>query len=194
MDTTAVRQIWPQVMDRVKGIRRAHWSALMDSTPTAIEGNTLVVTVKNQGNAAWLSKDEAVLAVSGILNDLLGVRWQLKYVTGRPPGGGGPGPARGSQPPPPPAPAPAPAPTPVPEAAPKNDWPDVRAVPGAADPAPPSPPEKPKIVDMEPPPDPYDEPYPDEYDSVDVPGERVDVMSSAIQAIQALGATEIKEG
>ncbi|WP_163512557.1 DNA polymerase III subunit gamma and tau [Fodinicola acaciae] len=191
MDTTAVRQIWPQVMERVKGVRRAHWSALMDSTPTAIEGNTLVVTVKNQGNAAWLSKDEAVQAVAGILNDLLGVRWTLKYVTGRPPGGGGAGPARGSQPPPPPPP---PAPTPAPVEAAKDEWPDVRAVPGADAPPPPPAPEKPKIVDMEPPPDPYDEPYPDEYDSVDVPGERVDVMSSAIQAIQALGATEIKEG
>ncbi|WP_279582394.1 hypothetical protein [Fodinicola feengrottensis] len=52
-----------------------------------------------------------------------------------------------------------------------------------------------KIVDIEPPPDPYDEPYPDDEGSTGLtaPGERVDVMSSAIQAIQVLGATEIKE-
>jgi DNA polymerase-3 subunit gamma/tau len=206
MDTTAVRQIWPQVLDRVKGIRRAHWSALMDSTPTSIEGSTLVITVKNQGNAAWLSKDEAIQAVAQILNDLLGVRWTLRYITGKAPAGGA---ARAAAAPPAaPARKPEPAPTPAPAAPaasppPENDWPDVRAVPGGnptPEPAPEKtngagPPPGAKIVDLEPPPDPYDEPYPDDDGSMDLtgPGERVDVMSSAIQAIQVLGATEIKE-
>jgi DNA polymerase-3 subunit gamma/tau len=164
MDSTAIRQIWPELLRNVGERSKPTLVLLQNATVKTVEGNTLVLAMPTQGLAKALSQDSRAEVIRSTLHDLIAGDWQIRCVHAdgaTPPDS--PGAARRPAAPPPtrprptpeppavrapePPPAATPAPTPAPRSAPRPVESDV--------PPPAEPPD-----DEEPPPDPRDEPGP----------------------------------
>jgi DNA polymerase-3 subunit gamma/tau len=166
MDSTAIRQIWPELLRKVGERSKPTLVLLQNATVKTVEGNTLVLAMPTAGLARQLGQESRAEVIKATLHDLVAGNWQIQCVHGDGGGSDGPGAARR------PATAtrsrpaaeariaePAPSPAAVPQqpaAAPVAERrPPTRPAPRAADPNLPPPPEPPDDEDM--PPDPRDE-------------------------------------
>jgi DNA polymerase III subunit gamma/tau len=159
VDSIAVRQIWPELLNRVGKRNRPTQALLHNATVKAVEDNTLILAMPTAGLAKQFGPARAEV-LQTILGELLNGEWQVRCVFGDGAPADAPGAARR---PAPTMPRPAPEPpasrpetprpeTPRPQPTPEPQRPAARPV---ADDVPP-PPEPPD--DEEPPPDPIDEP------------------------------------
>lgn len=153
VDSTAVRQIWPELLSQVGQRSKPTLALLLNATVQAVDGNTLVLAMPTVGLARQLNQESRAEVIRATLHDLLNGEWQVRCVHGEAgPPSDGPNPPRR---PPPQDSGPARTitrPTRQPEqpqAAPR------RSAPPSDIPPPPEPP-----ADDEPPPDPSDQDSP----------------------------------
>ncbi|HEX5404999.1 MAG TPA: DNA polymerase III subunit gamma and tau [Pseudonocardiaceae bacterium] len=167
MDSTAVRQIWPDLLRRVGERSKPTLVLLQNATVKTVDGNTLVLAMPTAGLARQLAQESRAEVIKATLREIVAGDWQIQCVHGDGAASDGPGaarrPATATRTRPvaeariaEPAPAPAPRPpVPQPAAAPPVE----RKVPTRptprAEPDLPPPPEPPDDEDM--PPDPRDE-------------------------------------
>lgn len=109
VDAGAVRQMWPEVLERTKK-RRVVWALLQSATPLRVTGDELLLSVQHQGLVPRFADDTVIAVVRDTINDLLGVKLQVRAVAG---GAAEAAPPPAARRPAPPAPAPAPAPQPT---------------------------------------------------------------------------------
>ncbi len=165
MDSTAIRQIWPELLRKVGERSKPTLVLLQNATVKSVEGNTLVLAMPTAGLARQLGQESRAEVIRSTLHDLVAGDWQIRCVHGDGSAPDGPGAARRPatatrtrpvaeariaepaprQAPPPPATEPPPVPRREPVVAQRE--PDV--------PPPPEPPADPMDDDM--PPDPRDE-------------------------------------
>ncbi|MFI9239214.1 DNA polymerase III subunit gamma and tau [Streptomyces sp. NPDC053079] len=190
-DATQARQMWPNILEAVKGRRRFTWILLSQNAQVAgFDGTTLQVAFSTPGARDSFVNSGSEDVLRQALGDL-GVQWKTETVVdpsaGGNPGGGGFGggaPAASSYAPPaysPPAPAPAAAPRP---AAPPAPGPEQRPAPSAPPAGPPQ-----QHREPEPPPVAPEDDVPAEDDP--------DLVDSALTGhdliVRELGATVIEE-
>lgn len=84
-DTTAVRQIWPEVVDRVSKRSRVTFALMNGSSVHAIEGDTLVITAGTAAMAKRLSEQRHVEQITEALRETIGMSWRVRFTE---PGGG----------------------------------------------------------------------------------------------------------
>jgi DNA polymerase III subunit gamma/tau len=159
MDSTAVRQIWPELLRKVGERSKPTLVLLQNATVKTVEDNTLVLAMPTAGLARQLAQESRAEVIRTTLHDLVAGDWQIRCVQAdgatapvdspgsarRPPAPTRPRPT--VEPPPARAPEPPPAPTPTPRPAPRPIESDV--------PPPAEPPD-----DEEPPPDPREDAVP----------------------------------
>jgi DNA polymerase-3 subunit gamma/tau len=159
MDSTAVRQIWPELLRKVGERSKPTLVLLQNATVKTVEDNTLVLAMPTAGLARQLAQESRAEVIRATLHDLVAGDWQIRCVQAdgatapvdspgaarRPPAPTRPRPT--VEPPAARAPEPPPAPTPTPRPAPRPVESDV--------PPPAEPPD-----DEEPPPDPREDAVP----------------------------------
>jgi DNA polymerase-3 subunit gamma/tau len=159
VDSTAIRQVWPELLKKVSERSKPTLVLLQNATVKAVEGNTLVLAMPTPGLAKQLSQDSRAEVIKATLRELFNGDWQIQCVHGDSPAApaaeASRRPATATRtrpvaearvPEPPPAIAPPRAPEPPRPAAVQR-----RSAPPADVPPPPEPPD-----DDEPPPDPRD--------------------------------------
>jgi DNA polymerase-3 subunit gamma/tau len=167
LDSTAVRQLWPELLRKVGERSKPTLVLLQNATVRTVEGNTLVLAMPTAGLARQLGQESRADVIRATLRDLVAGDWQVRCVHGETDApADSPGaarrpaaPTRPQRPAAQPAAARAPEPTPTPVVEPP---PAPRVV--EAD-VPPLPPEPPDDVDDLPP---------------DLAGESVSVSSSVV--------------
>jgi DNA polymerase-3 subunit gamma/tau len=135
VDSTAVRQIWPELLSQVGQRSKPTLALLLNATVHAVEGDTLVLSMPTVGLARQLNQESRAEHIRAALRGLISGEWQVRCVHGDG-GGGGNAPAEAPRrTPPPPAPQEQRQTRPQPQAAPR------RPAPAAPDiPLPPEPP------------------------------------------------------
>lgn len=183
MDSTAVRQIWPELLRKVGERSKPTLVLLQNATVRTVEGNTLVLAMPTAGLARQLSQESRAEVIRATLRDLVAGDWQVRCVHGD---GNAPADSPGAaRRPAAPAPArprpteqPAPrAPEPAAALAPNPVAPPVAAVPRPAPADVPPPPEPPDDLDD------YDEPPIDEPVSVPSANPQRDPESVAVDML-----------
>ncbi len=104
VDSTAVRQIWPELLSQVGQRSKPTLALLLNATVHAVEGDTLVLSMPTVGLARQLNQESRAEVIRATLRNLLSGEWQVRCVHGS--GGGGSAPAEAPPrrtPPPPPA-------------------------------------------------------------------------------------------
>jgi DNA polymerase-3 subunit gamma/tau len=98
LDATAVRQVWPQIVEHTKR-RRVVWALLQNATPREVRGDELILAVKHQGEVRRLADEQIVAVLQEAVQTVLGVRWRIRAETDGPagPAGGPAGAGRGRQ-------------------------------------------------------------------------------------------------
>ncbi|WP_020669617.1 DNA polymerase III subunit gamma and tau [Amycolatopsis nigrescens] len=167
IDTTAVRRMWPDLLEALRKTPGSRSTAAMltQATVQSVEGSTVVLAHTAAPLAKRLSEQHNADKIAAALGEVLGGTWQVRCVHGSAAGAAAaPAPAR-QQPAAPapqrPAPQSAPAQQPPP-ARPENNQPQRSfSRPSAGSAAPPAKPERPVPVTTEPdiplPPEPEDE-------------------------------------
>jgi DNA polymerase-3 subunit gamma/tau len=102
VDSTAVRQIWPELLSQVGQRSKPTLALLLNATVHAVEGDTLVLSMPTVGLARQLNQESRAEHIRATLHNLLSGEWQVRCVHGN---GGTPPPAEAPRrtPPPPPA-------------------------------------------------------------------------------------------
>ncbi|MCA1822350.1 MAG: DNA polymerase III subunit gamma and tau [Pseudonocardia sp.] len=96
LDAAAVRRVWPALLDAVREQSRATQVLFSNSTASAVEGNTLVLSLPTAPLARRLGEERNIEMIKKALHTVLGVDWQVRC---EPPGGNaGPGGAQQSSP------------------------------------------------------------------------------------------------
>ena len=86
MDTAAIRRVWPDVLARVFGMRRATWTFLSQHAQVAeYDGTRLVLEIATVGLANTFRQGNHAELVRQALIDEIGVNVPVE---GRPPSGG----------------------------------------------------------------------------------------------------------
>ncbi|HEX4226333.1 MAG TPA: DNA polymerase III subunit gamma and tau [Pseudonocardiaceae bacterium] len=139
VDSTAVRQIWPELLSQVGQRSKPTLALLLNATVHAVEGDTLVLSMPTVGLARQLNQESRAEHIRAALHGLISGDWKVRCVHGDGDGGSGALAAPPRRTPPPPEPRQASQPTrpaaQQPQAAPR------RPVPAASDiPLPPEPP------------------------------------------------------
>jgi DNA polymerase-3 subunit gamma/tau len=155
VDSTAVRQIWPELLSHVGQRSKPTLALLLNATVHTVEGDTLVLSMPTVGLARQLNQESRAEHIRATLHDLLSGQWQVRCVHGDGGAGGAPAqPPRRTPPPPEPRQVPQPtrpaAPAPQAQAAPAQR----KVAPPSDEPLPPEPPaedEPPEPEDMAPP-------------------------------------------
>ncbi|HEX5496186.1 MAG TPA: DNA polymerase III subunit gamma and tau [Mycobacteriales bacterium] len=80
VDAAGIRQAWPSVLDSVKGRRRTAHALLMNVTVTAVENDTLVLSVSSAPLSRLLSDEVNLDTVRTALREVLGVDWKVRCV------------------------------------------------------------------------------------------------------------------
>src|SRR5699024_4928678 len=121
LDTTELRRIWPELLDRVSQRHKPTLVLLQNATLRSIEGNTLVLAMPTAGLARQLDQESRTRHIVAAMHQLFGGEWTVRCVHGD---DGGTAPDGGTSPPEPtrpegsvPASAPEPAPPAVGESA-----------------------------------------------------------------------------
>ncbi|MEO3752666.1 DNA polymerase III subunit gamma and tau [Streptomyces sp. B6B3] len=127
-DTGRVRQMWPQILEAVKGRRRYSWILLSQNAQVVgFDGSTLRLGFASTGARDNFVNSGSEDVLRQALNEAMGVQWRIEAIVdptggGPPPGGPGgptgPGGGGGPQPPAPPphVPPPGPGAAPPPQA------------------------------------------------------------------------------
>ncbi len=101
VDSTAVRQIWPELLSQVGQRSKPTLALLLNATVHAVEGDTLVLSMPTVGLARQLNQESRAEHIRATLRNLLSGEWQVRCVHGN---GGTPPPAEAPRrTPPPPA-------------------------------------------------------------------------------------------
>ncbi|HEX3787518.1 MAG TPA: DNA polymerase III subunit gamma and tau [Pseudonocardiaceae bacterium] len=82
VDSTAVRQIWPELVSQVGQRSKPTFALLQNATVKAVEGNTLVLAMPTPGLARQLGQESRADVIRGVLHDLLSGDWQVRCVHG----------------------------------------------------------------------------------------------------------------
>jgi DNA polymerase-3 subunit gamma/tau len=92
IDASAVRRIWPEVLEAVKRRRRTTHALLMNVSVQSVNGGVLTLAISSEPLSRLLGEEINVDCVRGAVKDVLGVDWRVKVVLdGGGPGGGAPG-------------------------------------------------------------------------------------------------------
>ncbi|GAA2383150.1 hypothetical protein GCM10010420_01480 [Streptomyces glaucosporus] len=142
-----VRQMWPDIMEAVKGRRRFTWALLSQNAHVvAFDGTTLQLGFPNAGARDRFLNSGSEDVLRGALADTFGVQWRIEALVD-PSGGSAPpqtAPAAARPPAapaarPPPAAPPATAPSAAPQPSPRTPQPPRQTAPPVAAPPPPPP-------------------------------------------------------
>ena len=77
-DTTALRRMWPQVIENVKGKRRLTWSLLATSAQIiSVDDENLTIGIVNQGARDSFIRSESDLILSDAFEEVAGVRRKI---------------------------------------------------------------------------------------------------------------------
>jgi DNA polymerase-3 subunit gamma/tau len=95
LDAAAVRRVWQALLDAVREQSRAAQVLLSNATATAVEGDTLVLTLPTAPLARRLGDERNTDMIKAALRSVLGVEWQIRCEHA----GGDPGGRPGQQPP-----------------------------------------------------------------------------------------------
>lgn len=82
MDSTAVRQIWPELLRKVGERSKPTLVLLQNATVRTVEGNTLVLAMPTAGLARQLSQESRAEVIRATLRDLVAGDWQVRCVHG----------------------------------------------------------------------------------------------------------------
>ncbi|QDO90047.1 DNA polymerase III subunit gamma and tau [Ornithinimicrobium ciconiae] len=103
LDTDAVRRSWPEVLDKVKEIRRVTWTLVsVNSTVLDYDGTRVLLGLSSEGLAGAFNQGVHAEVVRQGLIEAIGLDARVEGTAA--PGGGGTFPAGGTPPPSPPAP------------------------------------------------------------------------------------------
>ncbi|MDP9397579.1 MAG: DNA polymerase III subunit gamma and tau, partial [Actinomycetota bacterium] len=81
LDLVAVRRMWPEVLDAVKGMRRYTWTLLSHNAQvTALDGRRLVLGMQSAGARDRILAGGNDEIVRQALIDVLGVDWKVEAV------------------------------------------------------------------------------------------------------------------
>jgi len=78
LDVAAVRRVWQALLDAVREQSRATQALFSNSTASAVEGSTLVLTLPTAPLARRLGEERNVEMIKRALRDVLGVDWQVR--------------------------------------------------------------------------------------------------------------------
>ncbi|MGH3869537.1 MAG: DNA polymerase III subunit gamma and tau [Pseudonocardiaceae bacterium] len=78
LDAAAVRRVWQALLDAVREQSRATQALFSNSTASAVEGSTLVLTLPTAPLARRLGEERNVEMIKKALRDVLGVDWQVR--------------------------------------------------------------------------------------------------------------------
>ncbi|MEO7194760.1 MAG: DNA polymerase III subunit gamma and tau [Pseudonocardiaceae bacterium] len=78
LDVAAVRRVWPALLDAVREQSRATQALFSNSTASAVEGSTLVLTLPTAPLARRLGEERNVEMIKRALRDVLKVDWQVR--------------------------------------------------------------------------------------------------------------------
>jgi DNA polymerase-3 subunit gamma/tau len=94
LDAAAVRRVWQALLDAVRAESRAAQVLLSNATASAVEGDTLVLTLPTAPLARRLGDERNTEMIKSALRSVLGVEWQVRceHAGGDPGGRGGPQP------------------------------------------------------------------------------------------------------
>lgn len=95
MDAAAVRRIWPEVLEVVKQRRRTTHALLVNATVSAVEADTLVLSITSAPLSRLLTEDINLEHIRAALHQVVGGDWKVRCVVDDPDGGG----VRGAPPP-----------------------------------------------------------------------------------------------
>lgn len=82
MDSTAVRQIWPELLRKVGERSKPTLVLLQNATVKNVEGNTLVLAMPTAGLARQLGQESRAEVIRSTLRDLVAGDWQVRCVHG----------------------------------------------------------------------------------------------------------------
>jgi DNA polymerase-3 subunit gamma/tau len=91
LDATAVRRIWPDVLEAVKRRRRTTHALLMNVSVQSVEGGMLTLAISSEPLSRLLGEEINLDNVRGAVRDVLGVDWRVRVVLDGGPGGTGSG-------------------------------------------------------------------------------------------------------
>jgi DNA polymerase-3 subunit gamma/tau len=96
LDAAAVRRVWQALLDAVREQSRATQVLFSNSTASAVEGNTLVLSLPTAPLARRLGEERNIEMIKKALHSVLGVDWQVRCE--HPGASAGPGGAQHSPP------------------------------------------------------------------------------------------------
>ncbi|MGH3939479.1 MAG: DNA polymerase III subunit gamma and tau [Pseudonocardiaceae bacterium] len=99
LDVAAVQRVWQALLDAVREQSRATQALLSNATVTAVERDTLVLTLPTAPLARRLADERTTEMIKGALRTVLGVQWQVRceHVGGDPAPRGAPRPSQQPQ-------------------------------------------------------------------------------------------------
>jgi DNA polymerase-3 subunit gamma/tau len=80
MDSTAVRQIWPELLRSVGERNKPAYALLQNATVKTVEGSTLVLAMPTAGLARQLGQESRAEVIKAALHDLVAGDWELRCV------------------------------------------------------------------------------------------------------------------
>jgi DNA polymerase-3 subunit gamma/tau len=89
VDATAVRQIWPELLNQVGKRSKPTLILLHNATVTAVQGNTLVLSMPTEGLARQLGHESRAEVIRTTLRELLAGEWEVRCVAGEAASAGG---------------------------------------------------------------------------------------------------------
>ena len=78
LDAAAVRRVWPALLDAVREQSRATQVLFSNSTASAVEGDTLVLSLPTAPLARRLGEERNIDMIKRALHTVLGVDWQVR--------------------------------------------------------------------------------------------------------------------
>lgn len=98
MGVADVRRLWPQILDKVRALRRFTWVMLSQNAQVhSLEGNTVTIGLVNAGARDSFARSGSDGILANALADVLGGTWRVEAIVD-------PSAAGGSAPPPAPSP------------------------------------------------------------------------------------------
>ncbi|HVV20564.1 MAG TPA: DNA polymerase III subunit gamma and tau, partial [Pseudonocardiaceae bacterium] len=88
MDSTAIRQIWPELLKRVGERSKPTLVLLQNATVKTVENNKLVLAMPTAGLAKQLGQESRASVIKAILHEVLRGEWQVECVHGGAPAAG----------------------------------------------------------------------------------------------------------
>jgi DNA polymerase III subunit gamma/tau len=78
VDAAAVRRVWPEVLEVIKGRQRRTHALLHSAVVSTVDGNTLVLAMSTAPLARLLSDGNNTDHIRAALREILGVDWRIK--------------------------------------------------------------------------------------------------------------------